>query len=141
MKGIFIERAWPYVASLIALGVWWYFGAPFPLKPDPLMSATGTVAAVLIGFLGTAKAIVLGMTDSEVFKRLKASGYNNVLYSYLYEALTAGMVFLVVSVVGFFLTENQPHPIFSAIWILTGIAAMALYLRVTSLLFKLIRQA
>jgi hypothetical protein len=141
MKSVYIERAWPYIAALLALAVWWFSGKPFPPKPDPLMGASGTVAAVLIGFLGTAKAIILGMTGSEVFKRLKDAGYTALLYAYLYEALFAGSVFLVVSVVGFFLAENEPHPCFGATWVLTGILSLALYVRVTSLLFKLIRKA
>jgi hypothetical protein len=140
------EHVWPYVAALLVTGAWAYFGMPFPKNLDPLMGASGTVASVLVGFLGTAKAIILSITSSKVFKRLKEAGYSDVLFQYLYEALLAGIVFLVISMVGFFLPESTAHPsniqmCFSTIWILSGTGAIILYARTTSLLFKLVRQA
>ncbi|MCV0387136.1 MAG: hypothetical protein K5821_12005 [Nitrobacter sp.] len=142
MTSLLFERSWPYIGSVVVLAVWWYgLGHPFPSKPDALMGASGTVAAVFVGFLGTAKAIVLGLTSSAAFKRLKSTGYANVLFSYLYEALFSGVIFLAVAVVGFFLPENKPQSWFSIIWFLTGVASLLLYVRVTGLLFRLIKQA
>jgi hypothetical protein len=142
MTNLFVERVWPYAVSVLALIIWYFLlGHPFPSKPDALMGASGTVAAVFVGFLGTAKAIILGLTNSVAFKKLKTSGHSTVLFSYLYEALSGGVVFLAVAVVGFFLPENDPQIWFSIVWLLTGVAALALYMRVTSLLFRLIKQA
>lgn len=141
MKPIYFERGWPYAAAIIVAGVWFYGGRPFPSRPDALMGASGTIAAVFVGFLGTAKAIVLSISNSRVFKKLKETGYSNVLFSYLFEAIAAGILFLIVSTVGFFLKENAQHPWFGFIWILTGAAAVSLYTRTTLILFKLVRQA
>lgn len=141
MSALWRERLWPYVGGLAVLAIWYWFGAAFPSKPDALMGASGTVAAVLVGFLGTAKAIILTITRSAVFRRLKEAGYSAILFRYLYEALLFGSLFLVVSVVGFFLPENQPQKWFAVIWILTGSWALLLYLRSTALLFKLVRHA
>lgn len=141
MTSLSRERYWPYLTALLVGAAWFYIGSPFPHNSDPLMGASGTVAAVLVGFLGTAKAIVLSVSTSDVFKRLKESGYSNVLFIYLFEALSTGIVFLVISMLGFFLPEHEPHPWFSLIWVCAGSAAILLYSRTTILLFKLVRQA
>lgn len=142
MTSLMYERAWPYAGSLLFACVWWFgLGHPFPSKPDELMGASGTVAAVFIGFLGTAKAIVLGLTGSAAFRKLKSAGYSNVLFGYLWEALVVAIIFLAIAIVGFFLPENQPQPFFSLVWCLAGVASLLLYVRVTGLLFKLIKQA
>jgi hypothetical protein len=105
------------------------------------MGASVTVAAVLVGFLGTAKAIVLSISSSRVFKTLKDSGYSDLLFTYLLEAISAGILFLIISTVGFFLTGPEKHPIFGLLWVLVGTAAVLLYTRTTLVLFKLVRQA
>ncbi|MDA9423979.1 MULTISPECIES: hypothetical protein [Bradyrhizobium] len=142
MTPLMIERGWPYLATIVVVLIWWFgLGHPIPAKPDALMGASGTVAAVFVGFLGTAKAIVLGLTNSAVYKKLRSAGYANLLYHYLAEALFSAIIFLAVAVVGFFLPENQPQVWFSIVWFVTGVASLLLYVRVTSLLFRLIKQA
>ena len=142
MTSLTLERFWPYLGTLLALAVWWFgLHHPFPIHPDALMGASGTVAAVFVGFLGTAKAIVLGLSGSAAFKKLKTAGYANLLFAYLAEALFCGVAFLAVAVTGFFLPENHPQVWFSILWFVTGTASLLLYVRVTSLLFRLIKQA
>lgn len=141
MTALRVERLWPYVGSVVLLGIWWYIGKPFPPNPDGLLGASGTVAVVFVGFLGTAKAIVLSISHSPVYRRLKETGYSHVLFSYLYESIIAGIVFLIVSVLGFFLTNGKPHDLFAALWVITGAATILLYIRTTNLLFKLVKQA
>jgi hypothetical protein len=103
MTSLIWERSWPYVGAVLVLAVWWFgLGHPFPAKPDALMGASGTVAAVFVGFLGTAKAIVLGLTSSAAFKKLKTTGYSKLLFAYLYEALFGGIIFLAIPIIGFF---------------------------------------
>jgi hypothetical protein len=142
MTSLIWERSWPYVGAVLVLAVWWFgLGHPFPAKPDALMGASGTVAAVFVGFLGTAKAIVLGLTSSAAFKKLKTTGYSKLLFAYLYEALFGGIIFLAIAIIGFFLPENKPQIWFAIIWFLSGVSALLLYVRVTGLLFRLIKQA
>ena len=59
------EAVWPYLLGLMIF-VGWRFGlaATFPHQIDGLLAASGTVAAVLIGFLSTAKAVLLGLSSS-----------------------------------------------------------------------------
>lgn len=142
MTALKFEQWWPYPAALSVLAIWWlYFGQPFPKNVDGLMAASGTVSVVLVGFLGTAKAIVLSISSSEVYKRLKDTGYSNVLFRYLFESLTIAIVLLIISLVGFFLPDSRPQEWFMVIWVLSCSATIFLYVRTTAILFKLIKQA
>lgn len=142
MTALKFERCWPYFGALLVLAIWWFvFGGMFPKTVDGLMAASGTVSVVLVGFLGTAKAIVLSISSSDVFKRLKASGYNEILFRYLFELLAAGVLLLVISLIGFFLPESHPQTWFTIVWVLSCSATIFLYIRTTTILFRLVRQA
>lgn len=142
MTALKLEQWWPYAAAGILLLLWWlYFGEPFPKNVDGLMAASGTVSVVLVGFLGTAKAIVLSISSSEVFRRLKDSGYNQILFRYLFEALAAGVALLIISLLGFFLPDSQPQRWFMFLWIFSCSLTIFLYIRTTAILFKLVRVA
>ena len=141
MSGLLVEKSWPYVITLLVVICWFHFlQHHFPNPSDDLMLATGTAAAVLIGFLATAKAIVLGLTSTAVFKALKDTGYHSILFHYFFEAIVFGTGALVISIVGFFLPE--PKPVwFAIIWVAIATVALFNFLRVVGFLFKLIKQA
>lgn len=136
----FVERIWPYVATPICVAMWWFIGAPFPKPAGPLLGGALTAIAVLVGFLATAKAIMLSVAASPVFKSLKETGFTSPLFSYMFEALWAGIAFLVFSVVGFFIdSADRSLPIaYTAIWMAGGTLAVFLYARITRILFLLL---
>jgi hypothetical protein len=141
------EKGWPYLLAAVVVVVWgWPLGQPFPMDYTALMGVSGTVAAVLLGFLSAAKAIVLGLTGSEVFQRLKSAGYHDILLGYIRIAVYGSMLLLVVSLVGLFVEPNQnpqssqnAQEIFKYFWILSGSFSLFAFLRITNHLFKLIR--
>ncbi|MBG6209849.1 hypothetical protein IWQ49_004524 [Labrenzia sp. EL_126] len=143
MTGLFVEKYWPYIVSVVFTTIWWiYLPDSFPTKPEGLLAATGTVAAVLVGFLVTAKAIVLGLTASPVFVALVNSGYDKVFFRYLFEAVLGGVGLLVVAMIGFFLTKplvGLPN-IYEAIWVGVAVLALCQFLRVLQLLFSFLKQ-
>jgi hypothetical protein len=141
MTPLLFERLWPYVLTIVITIIWWYVGRPFPHNPEALLGASGTVAVVFVGFLGTAKAIVLSISHTPVYKKLKDTGYHNILYFYLYESILSGIIFLIVSLLGFFLPNETPHHWYATLWVLTGSATILLYIRTTNLLFRLVRKA
>jgi hypothetical protein len=142
MTALAFEGVLPYLTTTIVVVVWYFWlGAVFPSKPDNLLLETGTAAAVLIGFLATAKAIVLGLANSPIFRSLKETGYSNILFRYFFEAVVAGTLLLIASVIGFFFPESGPPKWFEVVWIAVATAAITNYLRVVGVLFKLIKQA
>lgn len=135
-----IERIWPYAAAIAVLAFWWIvLQAPFPPNPDGLLAASGGASAVLVGFLATAKTVILAITGARVFQKLKAGGFTKLIFAYLYEAIFAGVAFLVVSVIGFFIEDHAGNRLlFSAVWVFMGAVALMLYVRITHLLFKML---
>ena len=88
-----------------------------------LLSATISVSAILAGFLGTAKAILMALPQDGLPKKLRDSGYITDLAHYLAEALHANLGLCVVSIGGFLpLSEFCPIA-FAALW--AGLAALA----------------
>lgn len=141
--GRLIESSWPYVLGLVVTAIWWWLlGAPFPSPAAGLLSASMTATAVVVGFLATAKAVMLGVASSDVFKRLKEAGFIGSLFRYLFEAVWFGIGFLVLSVFGFFLdrTDVAMPCFYPPLWVLTGSIVVALYARITRLLFMLLGQ-
>ncbi|WP_157776549.1 hypothetical protein [Nitratireductor aquibiodomus] len=144
MSGLFWERSWPYLAAVFATGLWYIFlEKPFPSDARPLIGATGTVSAVLVGFLVTAKTIVLGLTGSAVFKTLVQSGYHRIFYSYFFEAEAGGLCLLLISMVGFFAMDPDGGTtlLYAATWMLAAMVSLTLFVRVMFLLFSFLRQA
>ena len=140
---LLFERVWPYGAALLWTLAWWkYLEATFPSDPAGLLTASGTAAAVLVGFLATANAIVLGLSNTELFIRLKNAGYLGLIHSYFFEATIASTVFLIVAMVGFFLTNEQAsHGVFPIVWMLAGSSALSLFARIAHALFNFLRRA
>src|SRR5262249_44743299 len=88
MKPRVIEASWPHVVPLLAPAAWyWGLGAPFPFPSPPLLSAALTAAAVVIGFLATAKAVMLGLSGTPAFLSLKEAGFTKPLFRYLFESV------------------------------------------------------
>ena len=144
--GLLIEKAWPYLAGAVfSLGWYFFLGARFPTHVDNLMLATGTTSAVIVGFLATAKAIVLGLTNTPTFRALKDTGYSTILFRYFFEAILLGMLLLIFSIAGFFLPDNGSQPQaplwFAATWMFLGTCSVFGYLRVVRVLFKLVAKA
>lgn len=139
---LMVERWWPYVVGLGITLLWWKLcDRSFPANASGLLAATGTVASVLVGFLVTAKAIVLGLTGTAVFRKLVATKYTGVFFSYLYEAEIAGIIVLCVSMIGFFVsdTAGATPSWFHWAWMIASLISLLLFVRVVQLLFAFLR--
>lgn len=138
------ERIGPYLLAIILTTVWYYrLHQTFPNPASALLGAAVTAAAVLVGFLATAKAMVLTMASSDVFKSLKIHGYTDLLFDYMAEALWGAITLLIFSTAGFFLENNQFSlpKWFTIFWVFLSILSISLFVRITNLLFKLLRRA
>jgi hypothetical protein len=142
MTSLLFEKTWPCAGALIITLLWCqFFDAHFPTELSGFLTVSGTVAAVFIGFLATAKAVILGLSQSEIFAVIKRTGYSSLLISYMFQTSIAAIALLVLSLCGFFL-PTQPIPFwFSYCWMLTATASILLYLRIASVLYKLIERA
>lgn len=143
MTALALERWWPYALTAIGTALWyWPLNAAFPANATDLMLATGPTAAVLVGFVATVMAIVLTITGSPVFRALRKAGYHHDLFRYLFEAALWGMVFLSLSLIGFFVSTEKATPVwFEAAWVAAAFATLWTFVRVFQIVFKLLKQA
>lgn len=141
-----IEKYWPFIVTAIVVLVWFFgLGQPFPNQSDSLLAASGTVSAVLFGFLGTSKAIMLGLAGRRIAQQLKTAGYDKVLFKYLREATYCSVLLLIISITGFFVPLNSGNvPIglfaeyFPVVWMTVAVCSIALYVRIIHIFFKLL---
>jgi hypothetical protein len=148
MGSLLAERLWPYVASAIIAGAWFYFGYPVPGDANALFGAAVTVASVFAGFLIAAKAILLSLKDSAVFGALRQSGYLADFISYLREGINMSVLLVILTMCAFFIDFSILNARFQdgdkwfyTIWIFVSAATLFTYWRVSNCLFKLLRHA
>lgn len=135
MTSLLFEKAVPYVAALVAALLWWQMDLALP-NGTPILSSSLTLGAILSGFLATAKAIVMTL-DSPVMQRVRETTYVNDLVSYLGQAIWLSFGFCIVAMVGFFVDTGSPW--YGFIWIVVGVASAVAFVRVTSIMFKIIK--
>ncbi|UWU75949.1 hypothetical protein N2603_39450 [Bradyrhizobium huanghuaihaiense] len=143
--GPFWEEVWPLVGAAIICAVWYQVGRPFPANPDGLFGAAATVASIFASFLGVSKAIILTIKGTPTFKILEQRNYTPILFSYLRDGIFASVLFASCSIVGFFVDHDsvlwQHHlfKMFQIVWIFAGTLSLLTYVRITNILFKLLR--
>lgn len=145
------EQAWPYCAGVLVTLAWWYLlHGTFPADPSDLLSASGTISSVLIGFLATAKAIIMSASNSPTYQHIRNIGYADRLMDFIRSAIYAGLVFLVFATLGFFIDWNINDPdrwetigivSYKAGWVLSGSIGLFLYARIISLIFRVLKNA
>lgn len=140
------ERYQPLFVGVVVACAWmWIFGAPFPWPAENLFATAATLASVLAGFLGVAQSVVLTIKDTAVYRRLDGAGYVNQFFSYLRFGVNSAITFAALSVIGFFVTREQTVlgyevlPYFRFVWVAAGALAVTAYLRVSGLLFLLLK--
>ena len=140
---LLIEKSWPYILSVLIVASWFfYWEKPFPSDAGDLLGATGNVSAVLVGFLITAQAIVLGLTNTPLFSRLSDTGYDKVFFRYIYEAEIAGVLLLCCSIFGFFASDDvgATPAYFQILWISSFLLSLTLFFRVVMMMFSFLKK-
>lgn len=142
----FIEGWGPLVLSVAAaiVAFVWARERPLPGTLDNLLNATVGLSAIAVGFLATAKSILLSMNDRWVVKQLKKVGYYQRLMGYFMGAIRWSFALAALSAFGLlidFQTDKQPHPFSFAVWIFTLVGTGACSYRVIHLFTRILRTA
>lgn len=134
------ERGYPWAAGIFCAALaHWVLTAPTADKSGSLLAASVSVASILMGFLGTAKTILLTL-QSKKFGWLKANkvGWGRLM-SYIKSAVLANFVLCVASLAALPL-EICPAAmswIFPA-WAFQSAFALFTFYRVLSLILTLV---
>lgn len=146
MSGLY-EKWKPALFSIGAGAIWYLLGKPFPLFADGLLGASATVASVLASFLGVSKAILLSIKGSRAFKILEKIGATDRLFRYLKAGIDSSIAFAFTSIFGFFidkdwiLINHHISVLYHLAWVLIGVYSLMAYLRISSILFNILKQA
>lgn len=137
----FIERYWPYFAALIGTSIWCYgLKRPHPTDFESLLSASCAASAVLVGFLATSKTILISISSSEVYLRIKNGNYSELLLSYFFWSIIWGVLFLCLSIVGFFVSNTSLiFNCFVSLWVFSAFLSIFCFLRVTKIMFSVMK--
>ncbi len=131
---------------LVVLG-WYLCGMPFPTNPDGLFGAAATVASVFASFLGVSKAIILTIKNTDTYAALKKLGHTDTLFGHLKGGIAASVTFAGLSILGFFVSHDKViygqvlFHLFEFAWVAFASLSLFSYVRITNILFKLLKIA
>jgi hypothetical protein len=141
------EKLWPLVGAVLAAWSWWWLGHPFPSSPDGLFGAAATVSSIFASFLGVSKALILTIKGTETFRVMSDRGYTVLLFAYLRDGIFAAVLFASCSIIGFFIDhetimwKHHFFKMFELVWVFAGVLSLLTYIRISNILFKLLRIA
>lgn len=140
-----IEKLWPWITAAFALLFWLHLGMPFPKSSENLFGTAATVASVFASFLGVAKAIILSIKETAVYRTLVRLNYSDRLFSFLRVGIFSSVFFAVMSILGFFISDKylvyeiSLFSLFSGAWIFSGVLALCAYIRITDIMFSILK--
>lgn len=143
LKRRLFERSYPYLFAVVAGFAAWHLKAePSAAKFDGMLGSAISVSAILLGFLGTAKAMLLGFRSAK-FSWMKSNpmvwrlllGYLKVAFRLSFLVCLASLGLLV-----FDLTQVAEivKPYIVPGWVLLFSASVITFYRVVSVFFMLL---
>jgi hypothetical protein len=139
MNSLNFEKRYPYFGSLLAVGIWWWLGKPFPTDVKEFLAAALTFAAILTGFLATAQAILMALPAESVMGQIKSSGYIDELIRYMREAFIGMLLFAIINLIGFFFDTRHLPSMFAPFWVFFAALSLFAFSRVTSIVERLMK--
>ncbi len=146
--GEFIERHYPWFIGFVAgVGFWWLNGGWIPPGLKDLLSGFLNVASIVVGFLVTAKSILLSIDHKWIIQRSKESGAYGMLVGYIVSATYWWLASALLSAVGVAIIPPDPladwqQPIavglFSG-WLFVSVTSALGTIRVLSIYSKILK--
>lgn len=132
---LWFEKWYPYLGGLIFSGIWFLLCLQFPQKPEIVLSSTLTLSAIIMGFLTTAKAIIISIKGGKVWSDMHDSTYLDLLVSYLAHAIYISFIFCIITLFGLFfcvlsISYQLAWAFFASCTALTFIRVVSIFLRI-----------
>lgn len=141
-----LERTYPALIGLAASGTYLClrWTAPIPATAKDLFASIVDALAIAIGFLGTAKSILLSLQNKRVVRHLKEGGQYDDLLGYVMAAIHWSFCGAALTAVGLFVFDPAAEPVrwhtFAfAVWVFVVSTAAAACYRVVRLLAMILR--
>lgn len=131
------ERIFPYIVPVAGVWLTYHYKVAFPANEnggDLLISAI-TMASIFMGFLVTAKSILLGLQTPQ-FRIIRNSPFFALLLKYLKAAIYCSLFYSCICLAGFFYTSDAVWK--TPVWVyMTGVTILT-FLRVFRVFMVLI---
>ena len=143
MQSVIVERSYPYIIG-VALGaaVWFMKVTPESGRFDSMVTAAISVSAILLGFLGTAKAMLLTFRSTKFTWMKKRPRVWQLLIGYFKAALTSSFVTCLASLVLLGVSSKQipepAQPFVLPIWLTLFAVSVSTFYRVVAVFFTLL---
>lgn len=118
------------IAALLVAVIWRYvLNRHFFLPEDPrcILTTAITVSAIAIGFIATAKSVMLTMRNSRAGKNLDKYGLFGICMVYFMASIKGLMLFTAISAIGLFIpSKTDPAwlvDIFCVAWLVSAVWA------------------
>lgn len=139
-----VERYYPYALGVAAAFLLWHFKiTPTTAKFDGMLTSAISVSAILLGFLGTAKAMLLGFRSTKFSWMKKRPAVWQLLLSYLKQALYTNLIVCLGSLLllAVTLSDLPPNllPYLVPAWVLAFTVAVITFYRVVAVFFALLQ--
>lgn len=144
MNSRIVEQGYPYFFGAVAVVATWWLGAlPSSGRFDGMLTSAISVTAIFLGFLGTAKAMLLSFRSSK-FSWLKSNPIVwRTLLGYLKAALLMNFWVCLASLLLLGVAANQipswANDYLVPLWIGAFIVSVATFYRVVSVFFTLLK--
>lgn len=138
-RSLSFERIYPILfAASSAITAWLLdFALPTDATKE-LLAATISFGAILAGFIGTAKSILMAL-PAALLSKLRTSTYMADLAEYLSSALTGSLLVSAISIAGFFKLPEIIQPWYPDIWLGTLVYAGFSFWRASGIIVLLLK--
>lgn len=143
-----IERSYPAALGIAAAAI--YLRVPafrdyvWPDTITNLLGAVVTVGGVSVGFLATAKAILIAVDDRPIIKRAREAGVYRSILKYFRAAIRWSFLLTVLSAAALTFDYrglkvwDWPHAYGTAVWIGVTVTALFAYFRIAQIWYTLL---
>ena len=136
------ERWYPAIYAVAACVGAWLVGATLPASEgyrSGLLSAAISASSIFVGFVATAKAILMALPVGGIRQQLHDSGFKKDLAGYLNAAMVSSLAFCTFNIMGFFPVAQDYVAWFAPIWFGLGVFCLASFWRVGRVMTAILR--
>lgn len=134
------EELYPYIITSIVgiIASYLLYKKSLPSLDENLFSASLGLFGVLLGFLSTTKAILIGMR-SPVIQYLQENNGMERLLNYIAEAVWGCFIACLFNIVAFFVKSTSYYQCYSILWISSSVFALTAFFRITRIMLSVLR--
>ena len=136
LNSLWFERSYPYIVGILAYLVA-YNQTTIVMPTDSsvctsLFSASISLSAVLVGFLATMYAVLIG--SSVIVQKIGSLAYVDVVQEYFISGILIGLAFSMLNIFAFFDLKWTEQSLFISIWVMLGSMMFLTFFRVARMM-------